>query len=202
MDVLRLNAIEVDCILGDLPEERVTEQKVRVDVAMESRARDRVCSQVRNCQGPRQRRGQDREARMNAREVKKAVVLAAGFGTRLRPLTLVEPKPLLPMWGVPMLERIILMLESWGVEEIAVNAHWQAEKIREYVFKRRGKAKVTVADEPEILGTGGVLNPLRGFLGAEPCDVLPTHPVLRQAAIRAQISIKITACLCMISKPP
>ena len=107
---------------------------------------------------------------MNAREVKKAVVLAAGFGTRLRPLTLVEPKPLLPMWGVPMLERIILMLESWGVEEIAVNAHWQAEKIREYVFKRRGKAKVTVADEPEILGTGGVLNPLRGFLGAEPCD--------------------------------
>ncbi|MBR6732938.1 MAG: phosphotransferase [Kiritimatiellae bacterium] len=105
---------------------------------------------------------------MNARDVKKAVVLAAGFGTRLRPLTLVEPKPLLPMWGVPMLERIILMLESWGVEEIAVNAHWQAEKIREYVFKRRGTAKVTVADEPEILGTGGVLNPLRGFLGAEP----------------------------------
>jgi hypothetical protein len=38
--------------------------------------------------------------------------------------------------------------------------------------------------------------------GAEPCDVLPAHPVLRQAAIRTQISIKITACLCMISKPP
>ena len=43
---------------------------------------------------------------MKANEVKKAVVLAAGFGTRLRPLTLVRPKPLLPVWGVPMLERM------------------------------------------------------------------------------------------------
>lgn len=105
---------------------------------------------------------------MKASEVKKAVVLAAGFGTRLRPLTLVHPKPLLPVWGVPMLERILSQLERWGVEEIAVNAHWQAEQVRRYVFERRGVAKVTVADEPEILGTGGVLNPLRGFLGAAP----------------------------------
>ena len=105
---------------------------------------------------------------MKSSDVKKAVVLAAGFGTRLRPLTLVEPKPLLPMWGVPMLERILRMLESWGVEEIAVNAHWKAERIREFVAKRNGAAKVTVADEPEILGTGGVLNPLRYFLGTEP----------------------------------
>ncbi len=105
---------------------------------------------------------------MKATEVKKAVVLAAGFGTRLRPLTRVEPKPLLPMWGVPMLERILSLLEKWGVEEIAVNAHWQAEKIRRYVAGRKGRAKVVVADEPEILGTGGVLNPLRYLLGTEP----------------------------------
>jgi len=105
---------------------------------------------------------------MKASEVKKAVVLAAGFGTRLRPLTLVRPKPLLPVWGVPMLERILRMLESWGVEEIAVNAHWQAPQVRQFVWNRKGCAKVTVAEEPEILGTGGVLNPLRGFLGDGP----------------------------------
>ena len=105
---------------------------------------------------------------MKASEVKKAVVLAAGFGTRLRPLTLVRPKPLLPVWGVPMLERILRMLESWGVEEIAVNAHWQAPQVRQFVWNRKGRAKVTVAEEPEILGTGGVLNPLRGFLGDGP----------------------------------
>ena len=105
---------------------------------------------------------------MKASESKKAVVLAAGFGTRLRPLTLVAPKPLLPMWGVPMLERVLSLLEKWGVEEIAVNAHWQADKIRRYVLARKGRTKVTVAEEPEMLGTGGVLNPLRYFLGTEP----------------------------------
>ena len=108
------------------------------------------------------------EMTIKAGDVKKAVVLAAGLGTRLRPLTLVQPKPLLPVWGVPMLERILSMLESWGVEEIAVNAHWQAPKVRQYVQSRKGRAKVTVAEEPEILGTGGVLNPLRYFLGEGP----------------------------------
>ncbi len=106
--------------------------------------------------------------RVKAEDVKKAVVLAAGFGTRLRPLTLVRPKPLLPVWGVPMLERILRMLESWGVEEIAVNAHWQAPQVRQFIASRKGRAKVTVAEEPEILGTGGVLNPLRYFLGDGP----------------------------------
>ena len=115
---------------------------------------------------------------MKAGEVKKAVVLAAGLGTRLRPLTLVRPKPLLPVWGVPMLERILRMLESWGVEEIAVNAHWQAPQVRQFVATRKGRAKVTVAEEPEILGTGGVLNPLRYFLGDGPLGdrALPGGP--------------------------
>ena len=97
---------------------------------------------------------------------KKAVVLAAGLGTRLRPLTLVHPKPLLPVWGTSMLERAIRRLERWGVEEIAVNAHHLAPQIRMYAAGRKGLAKITVAEEPEILGTGGVLNPLRGWIGA------------------------------------
>lgn len=99
---------------------------------------------------------------------KKAVVLAAGLGTRLKPLTDATPKPLLPVWGEPMIERILKMLEDWGVEEIAVNAHHLAEQIEAYCAARKGKAKITVSVEKEILGTGGVLNPLRGFLGREP----------------------------------
>ena len=98
---------------------------------------------------------------------RKAVVLAAGLGTRLRPLTDAMPKPLLPVWGEPMLERILRMLEEWGVEEIAVNAHHLPEKVRDYCAARKGEAKVTVSVEDEILGTGGVLNPLRNFLGKE-----------------------------------
>jgi len=98
---------------------------------------------------------------------KKAVVLAAGLGTRLRPLTLVHPKPLLPIWGTSLLERAVRRLERWGVEEIAVNAHHLAPQIRMFAAERKGKARITVAEEPEILGTGGVLNPLRGWLGKE-----------------------------------
>lgn len=99
---------------------------------------------------------------------RRAVVLAAGLGTRLRPLTLVAPKPLLPVWNEPMLERILAMLESWGVTDVAVNAHWMPDRVREFVEQRKGSAKIVVSEEPEILGTGGVLRPLEKFLGAEP----------------------------------
>jgi NDP-sugar pyrophosphorylase family protein/aminoglycoside/choline kinase family phosphotransferase len=99
---------------------------------------------------------------------KKALVLAAGLGTRLRPLTLVYPKPLMPVWNVSLLEHILRLLESWGVEEIAVNTHWMAEPIEAWLKKRKGTAQTRVSHEKEILGTGGALRPLRSFLGQEP----------------------------------
>ena len=99
---------------------------------------------------------------------KKALVLAAGYGKRLRPLTDVTPKPLLPVWGEPMLERVIKMLEGWGVEEIAVNAHHLSDQIVAYCNQRKGRAKLRVSVEKDILGTGGALVPLREFFGNEP----------------------------------
>ena len=112
---------------------------------------------------------------------KKAIVLAAGFGTRLRPMTLRRPKPLLPVQGVPMLERILAMLEDWGVEEIAVNAHWLAPQIEDYAARRKGKARLVVSVEPEILGTGGALRPLAGFIGADPFWLVNGDIVLEDA---------------------
>ena len=105
---------------------------------------------------------------MQRQAIKRAVVLAAGLGTRLRPLTWVRPKPLLPIWGVPMVERVVRMLEGWGVEEIAVNAHWLAPQVSRWAADRKGRAKMLVSNEEEILGTGGVLRPLQGFIGNEP----------------------------------
>ena len=105
---------------------------------------------------------------MQRQAIKRAVVLAAGLGTRLRPLTWVRPKPLLPIWGVPMVERVVRMLEGWGVEEIAVNAHWLAPQVSRWAAGRNGRAKMLVSNEEEILGTGGVLRPLQGFIGNEP----------------------------------
>ena len=104
--------------------------------------------------------------------VRKAIVLAAGFGTRLRPLTLSRPKPLLPVMGEPMLARILDMLVSWGVEDITVNAHYLADQIEDFVNEYQGDAakgvKISVSREDEILGTGGVLRPLKSWIGDEP----------------------------------
>ena len=96
--------------------------------------------------------------------VRKAVVLAAGLGTRLRPFTCVTPKPLMPVWGEPMLARIVNLLRERGVDDIVVNCHYLHEQVEAWCADNGCRASY----EPEILGTGGVLNPLRGWIGDEP----------------------------------
>ena len=107
--------------------------------------------------------------------VKKAVVLAAGHGTRLRPFTCATPKPLMPVWGEPMIARIVALLRERGVDDIVVNSHHLHEQIRAWVDAYRASAqaageklRIKVSYEPEILGNGGVLNPLREWIGGDP----------------------------------
>lgn len=94
---------------------------------------------------------------------KKAIVLAAGLGTRLRPLTCTTPKPLLPVWGEPMLARIVATLREWGATDITVNCHYLHEQVEAWCAENGCRASY----EPEILGTGGVLNPLREWIGGD-----------------------------------
>ena len=107
--------------------------------------------------------------------IKKAVVLAAGHGTRLRPFTCATPKPLMPVWGETMLDRIMAMLRERGVEDFVVNSHHLHEQIRTWsdAYRRKAQAageklRIKVSYEPEILGNGGVLNPIREWIGDEP----------------------------------
>ena len=53
----------------------------------------------------------------------KAVVLAAGFGTRMLPLSLDTPKPMMPLWGQPILGHVLDLLQRWGVRDVLVNLH-------------------------------------------------------------------------------
>lgn len=95
--------------------------------------------------------------------VKKAIVLAAGLGTRLRPLTCATPKPLMPVWGRPIIDWTLDNLRRFGVEDVVVNCHYLHGQIERWCEENGCRASY----EPEILGTGGVLNPLRGWIGSD-----------------------------------
>ncbi len=61
----------------------------------------------------------------------KAMILAAGEGTRLRPLTLTTPKVLLPVAGVPLIRHILAWLKGHGIREVAINLHYRGQKIED-----------------------------------------------------------------------
>jgi N-acetyl-alpha-D-muramate 1-phosphate uridylyltransferase len=98
-----------------------------------------------------------------------AFIPAAGFGTRMRPLTDRMPKALVPLNGVPMLDRAIGLVREAGIGRIVVNAHYLAGQIENHLADR----DVTVSPEtPDILDTGGGLKAALPLLAADPVAVL------------------------------
>jgi mannose-1-phosphate guanylyltransferase len=100
----------------------------------------------------------------------RALVLAAGLGTRLRPLTESMPKPLLPVVGVPILGHTLAALAAVGCEAIAINLHYLGDQIRHRFGDTFAGIPLTYSEEPELLGTGGALHPLREFFS--PADLV------------------------------
>lgn len=99
----------------------------------------------------------------------QAMVLAAGFGTRLRPYSELRPKPLFPVLGRPLLARILDRLRAEGFDRVVVNAHHLAGQIVELVA---GSPDVILQHEEEILGTGGGLRRALAHLRDEPLLVV------------------------------
>ena len=87
-----------------------------------------------------------------------AFLLAAGFGSRLRPLTLARPKPLLPVGGVTMLDHALAHVRAHGHEKVLVNAHHLWEQVATWAQANGVELQVEL---PEILGTGGGLRAAR-----------------------------------------
>lgn len=98
----------------------------------------------------------------------KAVLLAAGLGTRLRPLTDTLPKCLAPIHGKPLLGYWFDLLFSGGVSEILVNTHCFSDQVEEFVWNNRWSGHVRLVYEPELQGTGGTLLANRRFLDDAP----------------------------------
>jgi mannose-1-phosphate guanylyltransferase len=85
----------------------------------------------------------------------RAMILAAGLGTRLEPLTCIRPKPLFPVLNQPLLGITIGQLQGMGATRIVINAHHLANQIERFIRGERWGLEVQVRVEPEILGTGG-----------------------------------------------
>jgi mannose-1-phosphate guanylyltransferase len=103
----------------------------------------------------------------------KAMILAAGLGTRLRPLTEMKPKALMPVANKPILLRNIEYLISHGIAEIIVNAHHHSQQVLDYL--KDGALfglKIEVKVEAEILGTGGGIKNTEDFWDKEPFIVI------------------------------
>jgi len=101
-----------------------------------------------------------------------AIVLAAGLATRMRPMTDETAKPLLLLGGRPLLDYALDHLAAEGVETVAVNAFWQAEKVIAYVAARPPRPKVIAVRETELLDTGGSVRYAWRHLGDDPFFVL------------------------------
>jgi len=117
---------------------------------------------------------------------KTAMVLAAGLGTRMRPLTNDRPKPLLPLAGRPLLDHMLDRLLEGGVERCIVNTHYCADQMHAHLATRT-RPEILISHEVEApLETGGALKKARAALGEAPIFVANTDSVWLGGAPAAQ----------------
>lgn len=118
----------------------------------------------------------------------KAIILAAGNGTRLHPLTATIPKCLVPIRGIPMLQIWLDLCCRNGIDEVTVNVHAHSDSIHRFVESNRSPVRVRLFEEPVLLGSAGTLLANADWIGddRELCvfygDVLTTlniDPMLR-----------------------
>ena len=105
--------------------------------------------------------------------IKYGMILAAGLGKRMQPLTLKTPKPLLEINNISLLERAINLLVGHGVKEIIINVHYLPEQISSFINKKKFEVKITISYEKDLLldTGGGVLKGTQNF-GDKPFFVI------------------------------
>jgi NDP-sugar pyrophosphorylase family protein len=132
-------------------------------------------------------------------------VLAAGLGTRLRPLTELVPKPLLPVAGVPILGYTLAQLAALGCEEVAVNLHHLGGQIRQRFGDSFAGMRLTWSEEPVLLGTLGAFHPLRDFFAPAEQVVLINGDSLCEwplrKLVRRHLASGAAATLLLASRP-
>lgn len=109
----------------------------------------------------------------------RAMILAAGFGTRMRPLTDTMPKALVPVAGHPLIEYALLFVKSHGIEQIVINLHHLGNTLRDTLGDGSSYGlRITYSAEDPILDTGGGIKNAQPFLDGEPFLVLNADTIL------------------------
>lgn len=98
----------------------------------------------------------------------KAILLAAGLGTRLKPITNSIPKCLVPINGKPLLQYWLENLNKVGVNEFLINTHYFNEQVEKFIENSPFKNKITLVHEKELLNTGGTILNNKNFINNEP----------------------------------
>lgn len=122
-------------------------------------------------------------------QIRQAMVLAAGLGLRMRPLTELRPKALVEVRGKPLIDWALEALIAAGVEKVVVNTHYFAEELERHLGKRKDIA-ISISRETELLETGGGIKKALAHFGGQPfyrvnADVIwldGYHPALKRLA--------------------
>ena len=137
----------------------------------------------------------------------KALVLAAGLGERLRPITDEVPKPLLEIGGRPLIHYPLLMLRDAGVYDVAINVHHLAAKIEAALGTGESLAiSITYSPEPVLLGTGGPLLALRSYFAGQPFLILNGDTIMDldlsvMIAQHRERAAMVTMAVCQTDSP-
>jgi mannose-1-phosphate guanylyltransferase len=121
--------------------------------------------------------------------VMKAIVLAAGYGTRLRPLSNKVPKPLVPVMGRPLIRHILHKLKTSGITDVGINTHYQAAMIRSCVSETISDVPVYYSHEPRILGAGGGIGGFRPWLEGTDYFILHNGDILSDIRLEPLIAL-------------
>jgi MurNAc alpha-1-phosphate uridylyltransferase len=110
-------------------------------------------------------------------DISRAMIMAAGMGNRMRPLTDKMPKPLVPFLGKPLIDHALDKLAAAGVSDVIVNLHYKAEMLEAHL-KGRARPRIQFSDERDkLLDTGGGLKKARPLLGEAPIFVMNSDTV-------------------------
>ena len=114
----------------------------------------------------------------------KAFLLAAGHGTRLRPITDSIPKCLVPIRGVPMLQIWMEICHNAGIDEVMINLHAHAEVVEQWLDNHRNGVRVRTSKEANLLGSAGTVLAHRDWIGSDPCFWILYADILTNTDLR------------------